>query len=513
MIMSTDIYYRPEWTCGKYNATNHVAIMFNLLMNGEYFFENESADVVGIILGSGRNGEVRISNVSKMLNIAEDCIIPFFNQLLEIGLLIDKLPTKNDIYIYRKYCLSQSNTTKYIGDKLDGFLQCGISSVEQAYADAVADCTKITSVIFELTYRCNEKCLHCYNPGATRNDSEKSTRGTFSELTLNDYKRIIDEMCDAGLVTATLTGGDPFLYNDIWHVIEYLYQKDIAITILTNGQKIVNQIKQLADLYPRSIRLSLYSENPEIHDKITRKVGSWQTSINTITALREMAIPVVINCVIMRPCVKSYMGLKKIAQSLSCAILFDYCVVDSIDGDVCATHNLRLTPEELLCVMMDPDIEPKTKDGEMYSNPAPATKGAPCLAGRGTFAVMPDGKLIPCVSMHMILGDLKRTSFYKIIKNNIILKKMLEAKECDYIECGSHDYCSHCFFCAGNSFSEHNYPFRANENNCYIAKNRHKLVMLLKSGIDPIGGHSVSEIIESYPDYTFSLMSRKYKKG
>ena len=99
MIMSTDIYYRPEWTCGKYNATNHVAIMFNFLMNGEYFFENESADVVGIILGSGRNGEVRISNVSKMLNIAEDCIIPFFNQLLEIGLLIDKLPTKNDIYI------------------------------------------------------------------------------------------------------------------------------------------------------------------------------------------------------------------------------------------------------------------------------------------------------------------------------------------------------------------------------------------------------------------------------
>ena len=90
---------------------------------------------------------------------------------------------------------------------------------------------------------------------------------------------------------------------------------------------------------------------------------------------------------------------------------------------------------------------------------------------------------------------------------------MLEAKECDYIECGSHDYCSHCFFCAGNSFSEHNYPFRANENNCYIAKNRHKLVMLLKSVIDPIGGHSVSEIIESYPDYTFSLMSRKYKKG
>ena len=38
--MSTDIYYRPEWTCGKYNEEKHVAIMFNLIANGEYFFEN-----------------------------------------------------------------------------------------------------------------------------------------------------------------------------------------------------------------------------------------------------------------------------------------------------------------------------------------------------------------------------------------------------------------------------------------------------------------------------------------
>ena len=44
--MKNELYYRPEWTCGRYNATKHVAIMFNLISNGEYFFENESAESI-----------------------------------------------------------------------------------------------------------------------------------------------------------------------------------------------------------------------------------------------------------------------------------------------------------------------------------------------------------------------------------------------------------------------------------------------------------------------------------
>ena len=209
-ITMKDIYYRPEWTCGKYNATKHVAIMFNLLMNGEYFFEQESADVVGMILQAGRNGEVSISNISETLNISPDSIVPFFKSLLEIGLLLKKYPDESDIMVYRKYCATQSNETSYIGENAEQYLHCEISSVQEAYDNAVADCTEINSVLFELTYRCSEKCLHCYNIGATRNDKEKSGRADFEELSLRDYKRIIDEMCDAGLVSASLSGGDPF---------------------------------------------------------------------------------------------------------------------------------------------------------------------------------------------------------------------------------------------------------------------------------------------------------------
>ena len=510
-ITMKDIYYRPEWTCGKYNTTKHVAIMFNLLMNGEYFFEHESADVVGLILAAGRNGKVSVTKISQALNITPESIIPFFDSLLENGLLTEKCPLEKDVSEYKRHCAAQSNETSYMGENAEHYLHCDISSVQEAYDNAVADCTEINSVLFELTYRCSEKCLHCYNIGATRNDKEKSGRADFEELSLRDYKRIIDEMCEAGLVSASLSGGDPFSHKDVWDIMEYLYQKDIAVTILTNGQQVVNQINRLAKLYPKTVRVSLYAANPEMHDGITRKKGSWQISMDVVRNLKATGVPVGISCVLMRPGLKTYLELKSLSKQLSCPLSIDYGVVSSMDGDVCATNHMRLTPEEMELIMMDPDIEMKKDDFEMSANPAPAKKGVPCMAGQRTFCVMPDGKLIPCVSMHLVLGNLKMQDLHSIVTNNPKLHKILEATKSDYIECGTHDYCKCCTFCAGNSYAEHRTPFHANENDCYCAKNKYSLMMKLRDGIDILNGKSIQENLESIPKYVFSPMYREYK--
>lgn len=511
--MDHNSYFRPEWTCGKYNAQKHVAIMFNLIANGEYYFEQESADVVGLILNAGRNGELSISQISKELNISQDSITPFFESLLSVGLLTTKRLSNEDIVEYRKDCAEhRTDIATYIGENTDTYLQCKISSVEQAYARAVADCTGITSVVFELTYRCSESCLHCYNIGATRNDNEKSGRGLLTELSIDDYKGIIDQMCDAGLVTATLTGGDPFAHKDIWGILEYLFQKEIAVNILTNGQQLRGREERLASLYPRNVRLSLYSAESGVHDQITRKRGSWQKTMDVLSVLKTLSVPIAINCILMRPGVKSYFQIKNIGQQLRCPVLFDFAVVDSLEGDVSATHYLRLTPKELELIMMDPDIETDPNNMDVYSNPAPA-RGLPCLAGSGIFCVMPDGKLIPCVSLHLILGDLKVQSFKSIIQSNNLIKSLHETPESEYIECGTHDYCNCCVFCAGNSHSEHGNPFRSNSNCCFIAKCRYSFFTKIRSGRDVLNGKTVQQCIEGLPDYMIPTMCREYKKG
>ena len=93
-----------------------------------------------------------------------------------LGLILDHIPTKEEVSDYRKQLgeikngqalMAASKTTR---EKLP----MDVSTAEMDYTDKVGG---ITSVMFELTYRCSEKCIHCYNIGVTRNNKEESGRG------------------------------------------------------------------------------------------------------------------------------------------------------------------------------------------------------------------------------------------------------------------------------------------------------------------------------------------------
>ena len=201
-------YYRPVWTCGRYDEKAQAAIYYNLIAGMSYFFESYSAMVIGEILSVPRNGEFRVEAIAPNLNIAMESLEPFFVQLEQMGIVSSVFPTDEIIADYRKRvsdynCQQQQTIERTTQEKLP----YAISTAEQLYTEKVGG---ITSVMLELTYRCSEKCIHCYNEGATRNDEEVSTRGNREELTLDEYKRLIDELYEQGLIKVCLTGGDPF---------------------------------------------------------------------------------------------------------------------------------------------------------------------------------------------------------------------------------------------------------------------------------------------------------------
>lgn len=176
-----------------------------------------------------RNGHLFIQDVALATNISVESLIPFFEELKSYGLCIETYPTIQIIREYRKRvfeqrCIQIQNEVKSTKEKLP----LDISSAEMDYMNKS---NGITSVMFELTYNCSEKCIHCYNPGATRNDKEISGRNKIQELTIGEYKRIIDELYEEGLVKVCLSGGDPFSKSIVWEIIDYLYNKGIAFDI------------------------------------------------------------------------------------------------------------------------------------------------------------------------------------------------------------------------------------------------------------------------------------------
>lgn len=347
-------YFRPYWTCGRYDGNADVAIMYNLIEGLNYFFESDSAIVIGELLKIKKGDFVDLNDISRKTLISIDSLEDFFIELSNVGLVCESFPTDEMISSYRKKVkeskaanIFKTNiTTK---EKLP-FEQ---TSSEAAYTKAVGG---ITSIMMELTYRCSEKCIHCYNLGATRNDDEISHRGDRKELDINDYKRIIDEFYEQGLIKVCLSGGDPFSKSIVWDIIDYLHDKDIAFDVFTNGQKLSGNVLKLASFYPRSVGVSVYSGLREVHDYITRIKGSWEKSIEFISALSELAVPMNIKCCIMQPNIKSYYMVTDIARKYGAVPQYEICISDSLDGDKCASNYLLLPPEQLEVVLRDDNV-------------------------------------------------------------------------------------------------------------------------------------------------------------
>lgn len=66
------------------------------------------------------------------------------------------------------------------------------------------------SVQLDLTYRCNERCVHCY-----------LDHQDYGEMTTAEIKHLLEEMAEAGVFILTLSGGEIMLRKDFFEILEY----------------------------------------------------------------------------------------------------------------------------------------------------------------------------------------------------------------------------------------------------------------------------------------------------
>lgn len=101
------------------------------------------------------------------------------------------------------------------------------------------------------------RCIHCYHP---------FDEYTFSyNLTLNEIKKIIDEAFSLRVFRVTISGGEPFIRNDIYDILEYISDKGMIIDIFTNATLINDDvIKRLERYNIKEIGISFYSTRPDV---------------------------------------------------------------------------------------------------------------------------------------------------------------------------------------------------------------------------------------------------------
>lgn len=192
---------------------------------------------------------------------------------------------------------------------------------------------------------------------------------------------------------------------------------------------------------------------------------------------------------------------------------FEVSLADSIDGDKCVSHYLRLTPELLEIVLRDDNVPLYVgAEAPNYGGQPKLMSDNACGAGYNTFCITPEGNLIPCCSFHAVFGNLKHDTFKQIYQNSEDLHLWQSLTLSEYKDCGKREYCDYCNLCVGNNYSEHGNPTIAAENNCYIAKVRYELAAKMKNGYDPLRGKSIFETLNELQDYTKEKLKREYSQ-
>ncbi|MCX5798158.1 MAG: 12,18-didecarboxysiroheme deacetylase [Proteobacteria bacterium] len=89
-------------------------------------------------------------------------------------------------------------------------------------------------VVWNMTRRCNLKCVHCY--AFAEGEGYKG-----KELSTEEGKRLIDDLSDFGVPVILFSGGEPLLREDLPLLIDYAVKKGLRAVISTNGTLITEE--------------------------------------------------------------------------------------------------------------------------------------------------------------------------------------------------------------------------------------------------------------------------------
>jgi len=95
------------------------------------------------------------------------------------------------------------------------------------------------SVVLELTYRCNHRCIFCSCPWEAETvGAPEYEKG--EEMTLEDWKKALDKLHPLGVRTVSISGGEALLKDCLTDLLDYIryknvYNKDSSIVLISNG--------------------------------------------------------------------------------------------------------------------------------------------------------------------------------------------------------------------------------------------------------------------------------------
>jgi len=302
------------------------------------------------------------------------------------------------------------------------------------------------NIDYDVTYRCNLNCRHCYCnlPAGDREAKEK-------ELPLNEIERILTEARDLGALWILLTGGEPLLRPDFKDIYLAVLRLGLIPSVFTNGTLVT---EEWADFFaahrPFRMEVTLYGSCAEVYERVTRTPGSFERCMQGIRLLKDRGLAVNLKTMALRSNYEDLEGIKAVARSMGSPYRLDP-VIHPRYPDLPRPRDIdprdeRLPVEAVLDIDRADSERVEAWEGSCGSlrglGPPGSGRLLSCGAGLWASHISADGTIRPC-GMLRFMGW--RGSFGSVWKEDM-LRRLETAhrgpKECS--ECGIASLCGQC---------------------------------------------------------------------
>ena len=303
------------------------------------------------------------------------------------------------------------------------------------------------SVQLDLTYRCNERCIHCY-----------LDHDDHGEMNTAEIKGLLDQMADAGVFFLTISGGEIMMRKDFFEILEHAHARTFSIKLKTNGVLIrKKEAERIRALGVESVQISVYSHRAEVHDAITKMPGSFRQTIEAVRLLRTVGLHVTMANVLMVQNAQDYPGVRTLANELGAQCTLDPTITPMMDGD---RSILELNVDKAALREVFRDIALVGNVEEFCAPPQGVDEDAldmlPCSAGHTACYVSPYGDVYPCVQFPLPSGNVRSTKFVDIWRDSPQLKEVRSITLRDMPSCSQCTHGATCTRCPGLAYLEGN---------------------------------------------------------
>ncbi len=258
------------------------------------------------------------------------------------------------------------------------------------------------AVLAELTHRCPLQCPYCSNP-------VELDRGG-SELTTEEWKKVLTELAEIGVLQIHFSGGEPTARKDLVELVQHasdvgLYSNLITSAVLLTREKLA----ALADAGLCHVQISFQGNEPMVADRVAGLKKAHEKKIEVARWTRELDLPLTVNAVMHRQNLHQLSDIIQMAVDLDA----DRLEVANVQYYGWALKNrAALMPtleqiEETSRIVEEAEVRLKGILAIDYVVPDYyALRPKKCMGGWGRqfFNISPAGKVLPCHAAESITG-------------------------------------------------------------------------------------------------------------